>query len=315
MAICAEKNETSAKTTNVVGLTATISNTFFNFFDVDPITLHGYISDAANPLLITSLIQRLKNNISSKDSKKSACDAFKLGKEHTWSPNLAIMEVSYGTGFGPLAYNAPCPWSSTVACGTKPVVVRTDSGEIDKQVKRAKTKHCVALIIEIVRARDGCVMTSEQWDMTVQACRKHHMILIVDEARTAIRCGAPFAHQLPEYKRRGRPDFILFGKGIRTSGIAIDWKGVNVGILRKITSEEQVDVIVMWQKRYRNSASGNPTPILGYYCFDVTVRLTSTFFSYPLNVKHNSRELLLKSDIDLGTSQPYLVTSWRKCCR
>ncbi|KAF6230752.1 hypothetical protein HO133_000011 [Letharia lupina] len=227
---------------------------FSNFFGADPITLHGHVSDAANPLLITSLIQHLNNNISPEDSEKSAYDAFKLRKEQTRSPNLAIMEGSYGTGFGPLAYNAPCPWSSTVACGTKPVVVRMGSGEIDQQVKRAKAKHCVALLVEIVRARDGCVMTAEQWEMTVQACRKHRMILIVDEAMTAIRCGAPFAHQLPEYERHGRPDFILFGKGIRTNGIAIDWKGVNVGILRKITAEEQVDVVVMWQKRFTEIA-------------------------------------------------------------
>ena len=61
-----------------------------------------------------------------------------------WNDPTSRRPSSYGTGFGPLAYNALCPWSFTVACGTKPVVFRMDSGEIDKQVKHGKAKHCVA---------------------------------------------------------------------------------------------------------------------------------------------------------------------------
>ena len=36
----------------------------------------------------------------------------------------------------------------------------------------------------------------------------------------AIRCRAPFAYQRSEY--HGRPDLVLFGKGVKTNGIAID---------------------------------------------------------------------------------------------
>ena len=44
---------------------------------------------------------------------------------------------------------------------------------------------------------------------------------------TAVRCGAPFAHQLEIYKAGGQPD-LVFGKGIRACGIAVNWEGINI---------------------------------------------------------------------------------------
>ena len=54
------------------------------------------------------------------------------------------------------------------------------------------------------------------------------MVLIVDEALTIIRCGAPFAHPLYLYRRHGHPDLILLGKGIQTCGVAVDLKAINM---------------------------------------------------------------------------------------
>ena len=86
----------------------------------------------------------------------------------------------------------------------------------------------MALIIEIVRAADGSVMSEASWKHILQACKRYCLVLVVDEALTAIRCGAPFAYQLPQYRKHGWPDLVLFRKAIRTNGIAVEWEGINM---------------------------------------------------------------------------------------
>lgn len=217
---------------------------FFDFFDVDPISLHGHVSDAANPFVLGSLLRHLENVFRDRVTPST------FGED----ARVAVMEGSYGMGFGPLAYNAPCPWSSDAACGPKPVIVRMDSNTIQKQIKAAKASKCVALLVAIVRSSDGTVMTTAQWRAIIEACDKYRMYLVVDEAMTAIRCGAPFAHQLPDYKYHGRPDLVLFGKGIRTNGIAVDWRGVNFRRLGEVSLEDRVNAIILWEKRLTETA-------------------------------------------------------------
>jgi hypothetical protein len=72
------------------------------------------------------------------------------------------------------------------------------------------------------------------------------MYLIVDEALTAIRCGAPFAHQLKEYCEY-KPSFVFFGKGLRTNGIGICWDGVVVHQWGYTNMQEiQEDTLLGW---------------------------------------------------------------------
>lgn len=217
---------------------------FFDFFDVDPISLHGHVSDAANPFVLESLLMHMSNVFPNGVAPRA------FGK----TARLAIMEGSYGMGFGPLAYSAPCSWSSSVACGPEPVIVRMIPDMISQQIKKAKAKKCIALLVAIVRSSDGGVMTANEWLATLQACKEYGMVLVVDEAMTAIRCGAPFAHQLPEYKCHGRPDLILFGKGIRTNGIAVDWQGINLQRLGQVSLEDRLEAITLWQKRFTETA-------------------------------------------------------------
>jgi 4-aminobutyrate aminotransferase-like enzyme len=166
------------------------------------------------------------------------------------SPRLVVMEGSYGTGYGPLAHTAVCERFIPVACGSKPVVVQMDSKTIEKQIGKAKGNKCIAFLVEMIRSRDGRPLTSDQWRATVDACEKHNVMLIVDEAVTAIRCGAPFAHQLPEYRFHGQPDLVLFGKAIR----AVVWNGINVGKLQITGPDERLQMVLEWQLRFTETA-------------------------------------------------------------
>ena len=236
---------------------------FSEFFQMGPILLHDHVGDASNPLLLGSLIAYLGNISPETEGKKTFVNPLMLGSEARKNPQVAIMEGSYGAGYGPLAYNTLCPFMSDDACGPKPITVHIDSSwnerqikkQIERQIGDAKTHDCIALIVEIVRSKDGWVMDPNVWKATVSACKKHQMVLIVDEALTAIRCGAPFAHQLNKFRIHGRPDLVLFGKGIRTSGVAIDWKGINIQQLQQDTIEKQVGVITLWQARFTETAT------------------------------------------------------------
>lgn len=196
---------------------------FFDFFNVDPISLHGHSPRSVNA----------------------------SWEEPTASTRFAVVEGSYGFGFGPLAYDAQY---SSVACGEQPFCVDLSTKRPDLSIKRAKAQGCVALLASIVRSTDGSVMTPQEWKTIVDACRKQHLVLVVDEAMTAIRCGAPFAHQLSDYQRHGRPDLIIFGKGIKTNGVAIDWQGVNFQQMNFVTLDDRIDVINEWQKRFTETS-------------------------------------------------------------
>ena len=175
------------------------------------------------------------------------------------SHHIAIMPGSYGVGFGPLAYNAPCPWSSRVACGQPPFVIEMGTSGIANSIRKAKKEGCIALTVSIVRSTDGGVMSVKEWQAAVRACRENGVILIVDEALTAARCGAPFAYQLPEYHQYGGPDFIIFGKGIRTNGLAVDWQGASIKHMGIERIEDRIQLINQWHKRYTEAI---PTPEL-----------------------------------------------------
>lgn len=66
---------------------------FFEFFDVDPISLHGHVSDAASPFVIASLLMHLGNVFPELAILSTSAKAARV----------AVMEGSYGMGFGPLA--------------------------------------------------------------------------------------------------------------------------------------------------------------------------------------------------------------------
>ena len=224
-------------------------NTFRRFFTAEPISLHGHVSDASSPALLTSLISHLASSLST-----SGSDSI-VGKVDKANPCVAILEGSYGAGYGPLAHNSVLEFVMPLANGRKPVVVKVhNAAQIEGQIRKAKQTGCVALIAEIVRARDGVVVSQTAWKHLLRACEKHNLVLVVDEALTAIRCGAPFAHQLPQFQRHGLPDLVLFGKAVKTNGIAVDWRGINMQKLGIDDPEERLFVALQWQERLTEMA-------------------------------------------------------------
>ena len=219
------------------------------FFTAEPISLHGHVSDASNPALLTSLVSHLTSSCPTRGSNPF------LREEDKANPCIAVLEGSYGAGFGPLAHNSVLEFVRPLANGRYPFVIKTDNAaRIDDQVRKAKQMGCVALIAEIVRARDGSAISQTVWKHLLKACEKQRLILVVDEALTAIRCGAPFAYQLPHYQKHGLPDLVLFGKAVKTSGIAVDWRGINMQKLRLTDPEERMFVALEWQERLTEMA-------------------------------------------------------------
>lgn len=222
---------------------------FQRFFTAEPISLHGHVSDASSPALLTSLIAHITSRYST-----GGCNPFLIERDRI-NPCVAILEGSYGAGYGPLAHNSVLEFVRPLANGRKPFVIKSQhAAKIDDQVRRAKEFGCVALIAEIVRARDGTVISAMTWKHLLRACKKFNLILVVDEALTSIRCGAPFAYQLPEYQKHGFPDMVLFGKAIKTNGIAVDWRGINMQKLGITDTEERVFMALEWQERLTEMA-------------------------------------------------------------
>ena len=229
---------------------------FRSFFTAEPISLHGHVSDASNTALLTSLISHLSARACCTDSDSDSDAETKFfTSEAKTNPRIAVTEHSYGAGYGCLAYHAVLDSARQLANGPRPFIVKTNNaGKIAAQIRKAKSEGCIALITEIVRAADGKPISSSAWKAIVQACGRYNLILIVDEALTSIRCGAPFACQLEQYAQHGYPDLILFGKAVRTNGIAIDWRGVNIRKLEIDTEEERRFTILEWQERLTEMA-------------------------------------------------------------
>ena len=222
---------------------------FRELFTAEPISLHGHVSDASNPALLTSLISHLVSHAS------STCKFPLFDEDDRTNARLAIVGGSYGAGYGPLAYDAVIDSVRPLANGLRPVLIKTNiAAKIDAQVKKAKSMGCVALITEIVQSRDGKVISESAWKNVLKACERYGVMLVVDEALTSIRCGAPFAYQLPQYCKHGLPDLILFGKAVRTNGIAVEWRGINIRKLGIADPEDRLFTVLDWQERLTEMA-------------------------------------------------------------
>ena len=248
---------------------------FQSYFNADVLSVHGHVSDAASPNLLMSLLLHLVDaatgsgsdsaSSSASDSASSSAsdsatnsasgstsvDVDLLEHANTENPRIALAQGGYGAVFGPMAYQCVLPYARPLANGPKPFIIKTQApNKISSQVRKAKAEGCIALIVEIVRAADGRVISDAAWKHLVDACRRHCLVLIVDEALTAMRCGAPFAYQLPQYAKSGFPDLVLFGKAVRTNGIAIEWRGINIRRLVFDDKEHRLLAALHWQDRF-----------------------------------------------------------------
>jgi adenosylmethionine-8-amino-7-oxononanoate aminotransferase len=62
-------------------------------------------------------------------------------------------------------------------------------------------------------------MPPSEWSNICKACKLAGVVLVVDETLTLLWCGELFAFQRAQYV--GRPDVVLFGKGLVTAGVAL----------------------------------------------------------------------------------------------
>jgi len=102
----------------------------------------------------------------------------------------------------------------------------------------------IALLIEIVRQHDGYILSTAQWETICSCCDEVGLYVVVDEALTAIRCGAPFAFQLPQYAKY-RPSFVQVGKAVVSGGLAVCWDGVRMSRLAG-SEEEKEGLVQRW---------------------------------------------------------------------
>ena len=143
--------------------------------------------------------------------------------------------------------------TSAIACGPKPVVIdiNTISAEsLDTKLADSKTQGCIALIVEVLNTEDGSVILPEHFGMLKASCVRHGLFFIVDETLTAIRCGAPFSFQRSEYalvEQDKKPDFVIFGKGVGVSGIAVSFEGATIRGLTYTKAGDIAQTIRYWR--------------------------------------------------------------------
>ncbi|KAL3471604.1 hypothetical protein BJX99DRAFT_266597 [Aspergillus californicus] len=192
-----------------------------------PISLHAHVSDALLPTTVASLILNtcasspaVLNNRDLAPSPLPTEDGKKIQQF------FATVQGIYGAAFGPLAH-ASKEWEiQIVASGPKPAVIpMTDSAiALGESLAAAKKEGCVAVVVDMVSTENGAILPPSRFKLLKKCCAEQKMWLIVDEALTAIRCGAPFASQRGEYADDNQPDLIAFGKGLGVSGLAINFE-------------------------------------------------------------------------------------------
>lgn len=108
-----------------------------------------------------------------------------------------------------------------------PISTATDKRRLLNKFKALVKAGHIAVVLEMVSQRDSRVVTPQEWNIICECCEEASLYLAIDEVLTVWRCGAPFAHLLPEYSNH-KPSFVVFGKAIGASGLAIHWDGVHV---------------------------------------------------------------------------------------
>ncbi|KAI0409926.1 pyridoxal phosphate-dependent transferase [Xylaria palmicola] len=229
-----------------------------------PISMHAHATDSLMPTTIASLIlntaatsplvldspelrPRADENPEETGMRVRSFALNFLGwtEKHVLQPTFVVADNIYGAGYGPLAHASKEWETSAIAAGPKPFIVNmreADEATLNAQFAEAKVNGAIAVLFDMVSTEDGLVFAPEKFGLVKRLCAENRLLLIVDETMTALRCGAPFAFQRPEYARQGveyQPDFVIFGKGIGVSGIAISFGGV---ITKGLTYTKQDDI-------------------------------------------------------------------------
>ncbi|RDI86905.1 hypothetical protein Vi05172_g3126 [Venturia inaequalis] len=253
------------------------TNLFSEFFNsYYPISLHAHATDALLPTTIASLIlntvatspliltnERLRpKGDEPPEETGSRIRDFSLSllgwtDVHIHAPTFVAIEGIYGAGFGPLAHTSKEWEVQAIAAGPRPAVVNLKTQpsfeDIDAQFAAAKAAGAIAVVFDMVSTEDGSVLPPAQYEQLKLAAQRNRLLIIVDETMTAVRCGAPFAHQRPEYNKVERntdvlqPDLVIFGKGLGVSGVAIGFEGVLTRSFMYTQTEDILQSILYWR--------------------------------------------------------------------
>jgi hypothetical protein len=139
-----------------------------------------------------------------------------------------------------------------IASGEPPLFLDPDAEDLDEAIRGAKEAGCIALLIELIRSTDqhGHTLQPEQLRRLMHSCSTHGVFVVMDECTTAIRCGAPFSYQRPEYARvfeqYGKPDLVVFGKALGLSGLGVDFNGQAMQRFHLSTVSVQEEMLGFW---------------------------------------------------------------------
>ncbi|KAL1885140.1 Chitinase 4 [Paecilomyces lecythidis] len=235
-----------------------------------PITFHAHVSDVLIPTTIASLILNTASTcplvvedpalspLLKDDPEPEKIQQFIRGilgwtDRHITAPRLAIIDGIYGSAYGPLAHSSD-EWEYQII-GSGPssfCISRSDFSSEDvllNKVITAKEQGCVAVVCDLVSASNGSVFPPEHFRLLRSCCSKARICLLVDEAMSAIRCGAPWACQRSEYFEDGslQPDFVSFGKGMGVSGVAVNFSGLMMRHLAYHKQDQIFQTIRFWR--------------------------------------------------------------------
>lgn len=125
----------------------------------------------------------------------------------------------------------------------------------------AKKHGCIGVIVEMVQNQaNGRVITSGEFRTLREVCSETGLLLCIDEALTAIRCGAPFAHQRCEYSGIASPDLVFFGKALVVNGTGIQFDAPFFAKRFRIrTYQERRGAVQTW---HRTGTQATQVPLL-----------------------------------------------------
>ncbi|KAF5659415.1 hypothetical protein FCIRC_12517 [Fusarium circinatum] len=206
-----------------------------------------------------------------------------------------------------------CPYeeSSSVACGPSPVVVDLAADEqYHEALEKAKEQGCVALIVQIIESQFPWQKVEPTSLQTLaQACSSLRILLIIDETLSALRCGAPFAHQREEYRTIVLPDLVIFGKGLKVNGIGVNFDGQTLQSLHISSHNDRLRTIFRWHDRHTRAIR---TSLLIEALFVIELAKSEDWPGLSIRIGQSIREVICTMEtarVRLSQSQSSLQTA------
>lgn len=182
--------------------------------------------------------------VSGPDDRADAAKSLGWSTAQLETPLWTVAKDSFAAAFGPLlspvirtifhGLTIPCARQANlsaqqswrdIATGTPRIGIQLADrtrDDLSRSLANSKKLGCIGVVVEIVNNQcNGRVTTPEELQNLSDACAENGLLLAIDETITAIRCGAPFAFQRPEYRHTRPPDLVFFGKALGASGAAI----------------------------------------------------------------------------------------------